>query len=257
MDGAEPGALRRALDDIARINPFFEVPDAPAGRVRPLADLWRDPAHLEARVAEARARLAAGARIAPERVEARVAASLFFQGAAARLLSPAVASLLCHGVLADPESLGWRTDGFGSPAPARIGDRAHTAGPDGAAAALHRHVLAAVLEPLAGAVHALVPVAPRLLWGDAASALAGALQALARARPATAAAASRTGAELLAAPPLAGLGGPAEPGAGVAESFVRTTCCLYYRLPGAGKCGDCALLGRRPAAGWGGGALSP
>ncbi|WP_017591736.1 (2Fe-2S)-binding protein [Nocardiopsis potens] len=249
MDGAEPGALRRALEDIARINPFFEVPALPADRVRPLADLWRDPDYLDAQVAAVRARLAERAGTAPHRVEARVAASLFFQGAAARLLSPAAASVLCHGVLADPGSLGWRTDAFGALAPARTGDRAHAAGPGGAAAALHRHVLTAVLAPLAGAVRARTPVASRLLWGDAASALAGALQALARARPGTAGAASRTGAELLAAPPLAGLGGPAEPGTGVAESFVRTTCCLYYRLPGAGKCGDCALLGRRPAPG--------
>ncbi|MBB5430657.1 (2Fe-2S)-binding protein [Nocardiopsis composta] len=248
MDGAEPGALRRALDDIARINPFFEVPALPAGQVRPLADLWRDPDYLDAQVAAVRARLAERARIAPQRVEARVAASLFFQGAAARLLSPAVASVLCHGVLADPDSLGWRTDAFGSLAPARTGERAHAVAPGGGAAALHRHVLTAVLDPMAGAVRARVPVASRLLWGDAASALAGAVQALAAARPGAAEAASRTGAELLAGPPLAGLGGPAEPGAGMAESFVRTTCCLYYRLPGFGKCGDCALHGRRPAA---------
>jgi ferric iron reductase protein FhuF len=23
--------------------------------------------------------------------------------------------------------------------------------------------------------------------------------------------------------------------------FRRNSCCLYYRLPGGGKCGDCAL----------------
>ena len=24
--------------------------------------------------------------------------------------------------------------------------------------------------------------------------------------------------------------------------FVRRSCCLYYRLPAGGKCGDCALI---------------
>src|SRR5690606_41547604 len=129
--------------------------------------------------------------IAPRRVEARVAASLFFQGAAARLLSPAVASVLCHGVLADPDSLGWRTDAFGSLAPARTGERAHAVAPGGGAAALHRHVLTAVLDPMAGAVRARAPVASRLLGGGAASALAGAVQALSCARPGPAGAAAQ------------------------------------------------------------------
>jgi ferric iron reductase protein FhuF len=24
--------------------------------------------------------------------------------------------------------------------------------------------------------------------------------------------------------------------------FVRASCCLFYRIPNAGKCGDCVLL---------------
>src|SRR5690606_42062152 len=49
--------------------------------------------------------------------------------------------------ISDPESLGWRTDAFGSLAPARTGERAHAVAPGGGAAALHRHVLTAVLDP--------------------------------------------------------------------------------------------------------------
>ena len=30
-------------------------------------------------------------------------------------------------------------------------------------------------------------------------------------------------------------------------AFTRRTCCLYYRLPGGGLCGDCVLHQRRAA----------
>jgi hypothetical protein len=99
-----------------------------------------------------------------------------------------------------------------------------------------RVVVEGNLWPLVAAVRAAVRVAEGLLWGNAASALAGALGVLARARPRHAAAARRLVDELLAAPPLRGTGafGP--------QGFRRRSCCLYYRVPGGGLCGDCALL---------------
>jgi ferric iron reductase protein FhuF len=44
---------------------------------------------------------------------------------------------------------------------------------------------------------------------------------------------------LLGSGPLAGTGRRREDG-----SFVRRSCCLFYRLPGAGTCGDCILDAR-------------
>ncbi|MFC6003909.1 hypothetical protein ACFPZ0_20545, partial [Streptomonospora nanhaiensis] len=99
--------LRRALDDAGGVNPFFAVPEAPAaGGWAPLPDLWRRPGLLAAEVAAVRARLAAGRPVAV--VEVRVAASLLFQSLASRLLSPAAATALSHGLLAPPEALRWR-----------------------------------------------------------------------------------------------------------------------------------------------------
>ena len=44
---------------------------------------------------------------------------------------------------------------------------------------------------------------------------------------------------MLARPPLRGVGeyGPD-------RRFRRRSCCLLYRVPGAGLCGDCILAGR-------------
>jgi hypothetical protein len=40
-------------------------------------------------------------------------------------------------------------------------------------------------------------------------------------------------------PPLRGAGRFARPGL-----FIRRSCCLYYRIPGGGLCGDCVLAHR-------------
>jgi ferric iron reductase protein FhuF len=41
---------------------------------------------------------------------------------------------------------------------------------------------------------------------------------------------------LLRSGPLAGTGRRRDDG-----TFVRRSCCLFYRVPGAGTCGDCVL----------------
>jgi ferric iron reductase protein FhuF len=42
--------------------------------------------------------------------------------------------------------------------------------------------------------------------------------------------------------PFAGFGRfVADPGHPSGIGFARTTCCLYYRVPGGGKCADCVL----------------
>ncbi|WP_307845510.1 (2Fe-2S)-binding protein [Planomonospora sp. ID67723] len=73
----------------------------------------------------------------------------------------------------------------------------------------------------------------------AASALAGSIQALTRHRPQCTAAALALGSELMGIGRLRGQGTFA-----ARPFFVRRTCCLYYRVPGGGMCGDCVLRHR-------------
>lgn len=105
---------------------------------------------------------------------------------------------------------------------------------------MHDRVIQGVLDPTGAAVRAQVKVALRLLWGNAASSLAGTVLQLAHGRPRHADAALDLGEALMRRSPLAGLGAFSRPDAGT-PSFTRSTCCLYYRIPGCAKCGDCAL----------------
>jgi hypothetical protein len=215
-----------ALGDIAEIGPFFAVgidPDVPDHPLwRPFTELCGRA--LPDQIAAVRTRLGTD--------EPRVAASLLFQGVAGRLWSPLLATAAVHGVVPDldPDRTYWRA---ASPGPILL----TVPGADALdAEALGRVALERHLRPLVTAVREVTPVAEGLLWGNAASALAGALAVLGGARPRYAEPAGRLVVDLLAAPPLRGTGvlGPA--------GFRRRSCCLYYRVPGGGLCGDCALL---------------
>jgi FhuF 2Fe-2S C-terminal domain/Ferric iron reductase FhuF-like transporter len=219
--------LRTALADVARIGPYFALDTDPGIAGRPP---WRPVTELYGRALPGRI-AAAQARLGVE--ESRVAASLLFQGIAGRLWSPVLGSAVEHGVLPDLTAAGtyWRA---ASPGPVLLG--APEAGAlDADPLAVRRVVVDRHLRPLADAVRAVTPVAEDLLWGNAASALAGTLAVLSRARPAGAARGRRLVTALLGAPPLRGTGrfGPG--------GFRRRSCCLYYRVPGGGLCGDCAL----------------
>ncbi|MGW5904503.1 (2Fe-2S)-binding protein [Streptomyces althioticus] len=167
--------------------------------------------------------------------EARVAASVAHQGLAARLWSVALGCAALHGPVPDlaPDTLRWDPEGSAPddlhlpevrPLP---GDAATLA-----AVVLHGH-----LEPLSAALRARHRVAPALLRGNAASALAAAAREITRhARPEAAARAARLSRELLAHPGLSGAGGF------TATGFRRRSCCLYYRVPGGGVCGDCCFV---------------
>jgi FhuF-like iron-sulfur protein/ferric iron reductase FhuF-like transporter len=217
-----------ALADVARVGPYFSV-GVDAGVAehplwRPLTELY-GPA-LPDQIAAVRVRLGTS--------EDRVAASLLFQGVAGRLWSPALATAVVHGRVPDldPARTYWRA---ASPGPILLATPGAPALP-GDPPTLRRVVIEDHLAPLVVAVRAVTPIAEGLLWGNAASALAGALTMLSRARPTVSGAALRCVQELLAGSPLAGTGGFGRYG------FRRRSCCLYYRVPGGGKCGDCALL---------------
>ncbi|SDF32112.1 FhuF 2Fe-2S C-terminal domain-containing protein [Lentzea fradiae] len=157
--------------------------------------------------------------------EPRVAASLFFLGYTARLLSPLTAADLPVDVR--PENLWWRHDPVNGLS-VRI-DQPRL-GPPAAEA----------LAPVVEAVQGVAPVASGLLWGNAMSNIAGALKMIVRAGLLTAEEAELRGARLMSAPPfeLAGefFSLPGE------IAFRRRSCCLYYRVAAGGKCGDCPLV---------------
>lgn len=258
------------LADIARIGPFFAVATGPAPSgggwvaLRALAaPPGADPLHVLAPPPRSAQADPLHARIAAVRAalgtDERVAASTAFQGLAAQVISPLFAAVAVHGVVPVPPA---------GPAPA-TGDREADAGlaralhwrpggagpwlwwaaPDGSArpcadAAL-ADLLTTLLTPLVTAVRAGASVSPRVLWGDAASAVAAARRLVTAARPDSAARATALAERLLAAPPLAvttALRAPEPPD--VAWTFRRRSCCLYYRVPGGGLCGDCVLHDR-------------
>ncbi|OLE28387.1 MAG: hypothetical protein AUG49_02565 [Catenulispora sp. 13_1_20CM_3_70_7] len=177
----------------------------------------------------------------------RVAASLLFQGYAAHLFSPALAVAAEAGLVPDlsPARLWWRyIDGeplhlLLAPARAHHALREPVADLSVFADAVHDTVVAQNLGPFIQQLRTTVSISPRVLWGNAASALAGAARMLA---PTPAGpAAHRLARQLIRYPDLAGTGRWDSAGA-----FRRTTCCLFYRVPGGGYCGDCVLAARSP-----------
>ncbi|KOV85463.1 hypothetical protein ADL03_12215 [Nocardia sp. NRRL S-836] len=157
--------------------------------------------------------------------EPRVAASLFFLSYTARLLSPLTATNLPIDVR--PENLWWHHDRANGLSvridTPRLGPRP-----------------AEALAPVVEAVHAVVPVARGLLWGNAMSNIAGALKMVVRAGALSAEEAEERGNQLMTVPPFEGAGEfipfPGE------VTFLRRSCCLYYRVAAGGKCGDCPLV---------------
>lgn len=175
--------------------------------------------------------------------EPRVAASLAFQGLAARLWSLALGPAALSGQVPDlrPDLLWWNParsapDDLWWPGPPRVMGE-----PGGLAGQLADSAYAHLL-PLHSAVTRGYRVSGRLLWGNAASALTGSLRVLdewcrARGRAEAADRATALVRDLLAYPPLLGAGELTSP----PPAFRRRTCCLYYRVPGGGLCGDCVL----------------
>ena len=107
-----------------------------------------------------------------------------------------------------------------------------------AATAWGRHqpneVVDVTIAPLVGRLDSEHGVSAKIGWGNAISAVHGAARMAAQADVGLAPAAGRLLRELLEHPHLAGT-------AEVGPPFVRRSCCLYYRLPGGGYCGDCVL----------------
>jgi hypothetical protein len=165
--------------------------------------------------------------------ELRVGASLMNLGHAARLWSPVLACVLRHGIVPDLGRLQRADDGarLWLPEPTREPVDRDSPSPD----LLYGVVVDDHMEPLAAGLP--VKVAPALLYGNVASALVGAARALLSVRPDLRGPIARTTNSLLDTGGLAGSGTII----GGDLGFRRRSCCLFYRVPGGSKCGDCAL----------------
>ncbi|WP_394428019.1 (2Fe-2S)-binding protein [Streptomyces sp. SGAir0957] len=230
MPGTEPRALPAddALRDVTELGGFFVLPAGGGGHGAGA------PSFAEGFAARARE---VNRRYATT-TEARVGWSIAHLGLAARLWSPLLACTVLHGIVLDLSRVEWADDSSAI----RLRGAA-----EGRLVAPFRlpDVVEAVYEQVAGPLAALestfdVKVAPRLLDGNVASALVGSAAVLLRARPGTGPAVTRLTHALLGTGRLTGTGRVTGPGL----SFRRNSCCLYYRAPGGGKCGDCCLTGR-------------
>lgn len=228
--GQDGPGLGGVLRELASFGPFFTVPygkEPPGEGFRPFAELYGPG--LEAYVTEVGRRIGSG--------PGRVAGSTAQFGIASRLWSVGLGCAALAGRVPDlaADRVWWRLPAGGSlqlwlPDPGQL-----PAGALGDSVLGNLNVLGTALRERFG-------VPPKVLRGNAASGLVGALRVLVDRVPGGEAVASAG--ELLAdGGPLGGAGTFLhEEGLGVA--FVRRSCCLYYKVPGGGLCGDCVLRTR-------------
>lgn len=236
--------VRAALRAAAAAGPYFAV-DEPDGERTwlPLARLLDDPELLRERVEVARTALATRTGGA---VDLRACASINFLGTAARLVAPALGAAAIAGVVPafTPADVLW-SPVDGGPIPIAV---AHPRGrpvedADDAAKIIGRDVVATTVTPLVAAYATTFRLSTRVLWGNVSSALAGAAGMLAR----TGTAQRLTAVDIVEAAlqlgPLVDTGHHERPDPRRPRAFfVRHNCCLFYRIPAGGKCGDCVLV---------------
>ncbi|GAB7035716.1 (2Fe-2S)-binding protein [Streptomyces sp. NPDC021749] len=243
------------LGRTAAVGPFFSVRTG-SGAARdqgflPLAELYREgvSAALRDRLATVATRLGTA--------EPRVAASLIYQGLAGRLWSIALGPAVLAGRVPDlsGDALWWHPDRstpdeLWLPSPTPL----PSTSVENLVSQLREAVLRDHLVPLHHAIAAVCPISPQVLWGNAASALVGTLRVLhgwcrttGHAEAAGRAVALTT--SLLDSTPLRDCGTLALTAPSFSPSFSRRSCCLYYRVPGGGLCGDCVLRADRSRPG--------
>ena len=160
----------------------------------------------------------------------RVAASIDHLGVTARIVSPVLAHLARTQTVppVSPDRMWWR--------PAQPGPMALAAhlepGLPATPMALLDGVVRPVLVPLLHAYGSGFHVSSRVLRGNVASALDGARRAI-----------DSTALDPLVRDVL-GLGELSGTAAQLPPAFRRASCCLLYRVPGRGLCGDCVLTPR-------------
>ncbi len=208
---------------ISDLGPFFDLQDrSDPGEWRPLADL-HDGQVLDERVEYVADFLN---KLANSEVDTRVCASTMSLGLFARLVSP----LLGGAVLGQHLPRLTRTETFWQPTVGGPWLLALTGSPTKPDPGL---AIREILNPLAETISTRYSVSIKVLRGNIASGVFGAIRMISQQRPDLTEPAQEIGRVLLADQLL-------DTGA-LAPEFRRTSCCLYYRIPGGGYCGDCVL----------------
>jgi iron complex transport system ATP-binding protein len=222
---APPETIVAALADIGEITEYFALTCGPANDDRlPVQQLYTDHALLESILERVRTRIGA--------TERRVAVSTFFLGFAARLWSIGIGTVIGHRLLPDLAAQDLSFDESGGHVTLHIAEPRGWQGDD-LEPMLADIVLDGHLTPLAAALSRRGPIAPKLLRGNAASALLGAANQYDRHRASDAA--RRMAERLCADHRLSGAIVFGETG------YRRASCCLYYRTRSSGVCGDCVF----------------
>jgi iron complex transport system ATP-binding protein len=216
------------LAELSEVNQYFAIGTGPVDSGwRSVQQLYTDPQLLDDIVERVRMRIGD--------TERRVAASIFFLGFAARLWSVGIGAVVGHRLLPElaAEQLLFREIG---------GQIAlHIARPTGwqgddLESMLVDAVLDAHLTPLSTALYELGPVSRELLRGNTVSALLGAAREYDRHRRAPSPGPGWQLARRLCADER--LSGTVSFNG---TDYRRSSCCLYYRAPGGGVCGDCVF----------------
>ena len=218
--------VERALTAAAHIGPYFAFHGEAAAVALPPQQLY-EPRRLHSLLNAVGERIGTG--------EARVAASTLQYRVAARCWSLVLGAWHCGDLVIDLHGLGYVFTAPGSVELTLIDvtarDCASSATED--VAELIANTTVAQLTDLHTALHAVTRIADGLLWGNAASALMSAAQAVSVSRPCDELTAVTTA--ILSRPPLTDrlLRTP--------TGRVRRSCCLWYRTLDRSNCGDCPL----------------
>jgi iron complex transport system ATP-binding protein len=217
------------LTELSDVSPYFAVETGPVDHdgFRSVRQLYTDPVLLGELIGRVGERISAPSRL--------VAVSTFFLGFSARLWSIGLGALAGYGLVPDlaPEQL-WYSESGGQIRLRLVHPMAWDG--DDLESALADMVLDAHLAPLTAAVHRLGPISEKLLQGNAASAVLGAARVFDR-RHGAAGPGWQLARRLCADERLESAVSFNHPG----TDYRRTSCCLYYRTPEGGLCGDCAL----------------
>jgi hypothetical protein len=235
--------LDDALASTAQLGPFFTITPF-AGRDS--EQTWWPLDALPAKALTAQLKATSGFLGIGSQDEGRTIGSILHLGAAAALCSPLLAVAALEGYV--PALTAAQVDvGYPAIGPLRVSLNGNP--PSSAKPALLPELadqliavaLDGLLEPFTAALTAIEPVPEQTLAGNAFSALAAAARLI---EPPEAGRRARALVDLVArrAPLLIGAGDLhwQQSGSGH-EYFRRRNCCLFYRIPGAGTCGDCVL----------------
>lgn len=222
------------LATLSRMGGYFALPRVGPGAVRypELAGAEVVTQFVDA----TRAAIAASVRVPVEAIEPRVAASSFQLGVAARLLSPIVAAALCRQAIPilTPASLFFGAVNH-TPVFSVADVEIRAVGDIDSAAHGISALLPELFEPLNATLRSVAALSLQVSTGNVVSAANGAVTVLAMTQPHVEAAGRALVGALLAGGPLADAGRLDN------DVFTRRSCCLFYKVPGAGLCGDCVI----------------